>query len=96
MKTKTENTSMIEGIITTTIAALFAMIVVAVIFLLCSVVLPVLRFCARATLNGMKKGGNAALAKVPFVKKSKVKASLPTPDVFKGAPNLAPAKSIRF
>lgn len=96
MKTQTENTSTIEAIITTTIAAFFAMIVVAAIFLLRSVVLPVLHCCGRAALNGVKKGGSAALANVPSVKKAKVKASLPTPDVFKGAPNLAPAKSVRF
>jgi hypothetical protein len=88
--------SKIEAFLTTTIAAFFAMIVVAGVFLLRSVTWPILRFIGRAALNGMKKGGSAALANVPSVKLSKVQASLPTPDVFKGAPNLAPAKQVRF
>lgn len=88
--------SKVEAFITTTIAAIFAMIVVAVVFLLRSVMWPILRFCGRAALNGMKRGGSAALAQVPAIKKARVKASLPTPDVFKDAPNLAPAKQVRF
>lgn len=96
MKTPTGQTSKIEAFITTTIAAFFAMIVVAAVFLLRSVVWPILRFCGRAALNGLKRGSSAALAQVPSVKTAKAQASLPTPEVFKGASNLAPAKQIRF
>lgn len=96
MKTETEKTSKIEAFITTTIAAVFAAIVVAVAILLRSVVWPILSFCGRAALNGLKKGSSTALAQVPSVRKAKVVASMPTPDVFKGASNLAPAKPIRF
>jgi hypothetical protein len=96
MKNQAAQTGKIEAFLTTTIAALFAMIVVAVTVLLRSVVWPILRFCGRAALNGLKRGGSAALAQVPSVKTAKVKASLPTPEVFKDASNLAPAKQIRF
>lgn len=96
MKTQPAQTGKIEAFLTTTIAAFFAMIVVAVAVLLRSVVWPILRFCGRAALNGMKMGGSAALSKVTSVKKAKVRASLPTPEVFKNASNLAPAKQIRF
>jgi hypothetical protein len=96
MKSQPAQTGKIEAFLTTTIAAFFAMIVVAVAVLLRSVVWPILRFCGRAALNGMKMGGSAALAKVPSVKKAKARASLPTPEVFKNASNLAPAKQIRF
>jgi Flp pilus assembly protein TadB len=95
-KNQTENSSKIEAFITTTIAAFFAMIVVAAVFLLRSVALPILRFCVRSALNGMKKGSTAALANVPSIKRAKARASLPTPDVFKGASNLGPAKQMRF
>jgi hypothetical protein len=96
MKTQPAQTGKIEAFLTTTIAAFIAMIVVAVTVLLRSVVWPILRSCGRAALNGMKMGGSAALAKVPSVKKAKARASLPTPEVFKDASNLAPAKQIRF
>lgn len=96
MKTEPAQTGKIEAFLTTTIAAFFAMIVVAVAVLLRSVVWPILRSCGRAALNGMKMGGSAALAKVPSIKKAKARASLPTPEAFKDASNLAPAKQIRF
>lgn len=96
MKTQPAQTGKIEAFLTTAIAAFFAMIVVAVTVLLRSVVWPVLRLCGRAALNGLKRGGSAALAQVPSIKKAKVRTSLPTPEVFKGASNLAPAKQIRF
>jgi len=96
MKTQPAQTSKIEAFLTTTIAAFFAMIVVAATVLLRSVVWSILRFCGRAALNGLKRGGSAALAQVPAVKQAKVRASLPTPEVFKDASNLAPAKQIRF
>ena len=96
MKPQPAQTGKIEAFLTTTIAAFFAMIVVAAAVLLRSVVWPILRFCGRAALNGMKMGGSAALAKVPSVKKAKARASLPTPEVFKNASNLAPAKQVRF
>jgi hypothetical protein len=96
MKTQTEKNSKIEAVITTVLSAGFAAVMIAVIVLLRSVVWPILRFCGRAALNGLKSGGRAALANTPSVKKAKVQASLPTPDVFKGAPNLAPARQVRF
>ena len=88
--------SKVEAFITTVIAAFFTMIMVAVAVMLRSVVWPLLRFCGRAALNGMKRGAGAAFAQVPSVKKARARAAMPTPDVFKDAPNLAPAKQVRF
>jgi hypothetical protein len=96
MKSQPAQPGKIEAFLTTAIAAFVAAIVVAATVLLRSVVWPILRFCGQMALNGLKRGGSAALAKVPSVEKAKTRASLPTPEVFKGAPNLAPAKQIRF
>lgn len=93
---KAAKTGMIEAAITTILGAAIAAIVIAVYFVLRSVLLPILRYFGRVALSGVKKGGQVAMANVPAVKQAKVKASLPTPDVFKGATNLAPAKQVRF
>lgn len=93
---KAAKTGMIEAVITTILGAVIAAVVIAVYFVGRSVLLPVLRYCVRVALSGMKKGGQVAMANVPAVKQAKVKASLPTPDVFKDATNLAPARQVRF
>ncbi|MFC5550253.1 hypothetical protein [Massilia aerilata] len=62
----------------------------AVIWISMKIVWPILRFCAKLAWKQIVK----ALSKSKVVKPPK--ATLYTPDCFKGAPNLAPAKSVRF
>lgn len=86
----------IEEAVTTLIALPFSAVIVIAVFAMRSVVWPILRFCGKAALKGLKRGLAKAQANKPSVKKAKVQASLPTPDIFKHAPNLAPAKQVRF
>lgn len=84
--------SKIEDVLTTIIAFCLSFIIVAAIWIVKKIVWPVLRFCARASWNGIRH----LLAKSKVVKPSKPAAHLPTPDIFKGAPNLARARQVRF
>lgn len=88
--------NMIEEAVTTLIALPFSAIIVIAVFMMRSVVWPILRFCGKAALRGLKRTLAKAQQSKPSVKKAKVQASLPTPDVFKNAPNLAPARQVRF
>lgn len=72
------------------ISCLVALPLCAVIWVSLKIVWPVLRFCAKLAW----KKAVQAMSKSPVVKPAK--ATLHTPEIFKGAPNLAPAKSIRF
>jgi hypothetical protein len=56
------------------------------------IVWPLLRFVAKVAWKGIRK----LVAKSKVEKTSKPTAQLPTPDVFKGAPNLARARQVRF
>jgi uncharacterized membrane protein len=94
-KMKTQS-SMIEEAVTTLIALPFSAVIVLAAFVMRSVAWPILRFCGKAALKGLKRALTKAQASKPSVKKAKVQASLPTPDIFKNAPNLAPAKQVRF
>lgn len=67
-----------------------ALPICAAIWIVMKIVWPILRFCAKLAWKRIVK----ALSKSKVVKPSK--RALPTPDIFKGAPNLAPAKSVRF
>lgn len=69
---------------------LIALPLCAGIWIAMKIVWPILRFCAKLAWKQIVK----ALSKSKVVKPPK--ATLPTPDIFKGAPNLAPAKSVRF
>lgn len=69
---------------------LIALPICAVIWVAMKVVWPILRFCAKLAWKLIVK----ALAKSQVVKPPK--PTLPTPEIFKGAPNLAPAKQVRF
>ena len=69
---------------------ILALPICALIWIAMKIVWPILRFCAKLVWKQIVK----AMSKSKVVKPPK--AILPTPDVFKGAPNLAPAKSVRF
>lgn len=84
--------SKIEDVITTIIAFALSFVIVAAIWAVRSVAWPILRFCARAMVNGIRR----LLTKTKVTKPAKAAKELPTPDCFKGAPNLAPAKQVRF
>lgn len=88
--------NMIEEAVTTLIALPFSAFIVVAVFVLRSVVWPILRFCGKAAQKGLKLALVKAQESTPSVKKAKVQASLPTPDIFKNAPNLAPARQVRF
>lgn len=53
------------------------------------IIFPTLRFTAKVAFKLLRKG----LTRSKVVMQS---PQLPTPDIFKDAPNLAPAKSVRF
>lgn len=88
--------NMIEEAVTTLIALPFSAVIVIAVFMMRSVVWPILRFCGKAARRGLKRALAKAQQSKPSVKKAKMQASLPTPDIFKNAPNLAPAKQMRF
>lgn len=81
--------SNLEQCYTSVLSFLLALPICAVIWVSMKIVWPILRFCAKAALKQLRK----ALTRTKVVKPV---AQLPTPEIFKGAPNLAPAKSIRF
>jgi len=62
----------------------------AVIWVSMKVVWPILRFCAKLAWKQIVK----ALSKSKVVKPPK--PTLPTPEIFKDAPNLARARQVRF
>jgi len=67
------------------------------IYMLCAhAVKPVALFGGRLLWKGVQKGSRATLAKLTTRKAKPAPAELPTPDIFKGMSNLAPAKQIRF
>lgn len=84
--------SKIEGALTTIIAFLLSFVITAAIWIVRFVVWPILRFCATALWNGVRR----LLTKTKVVKAAPATKQLPTPDCFKGAPNLAPARQVRF
>lgn len=85
-KQESKNSSVYSSLISIAIA--FPICVVIWVWM--KIVWPILRFCAKLAWKKIKK----ALSKSDVVKP--LKSTLPTPDIFKDAPNLAPAKQIRF
>lgn len=79
----------IENSITAIVSFLVALPICAAIWISMKIVWPVLRFCAKAALHQLRK----TMAKSNVVKPT---SQLPTPAIFKGAPNLAKARSVRF
>lgn len=71
------------------VSLLIAFPICAVIWVSMKIVWPVLRFCAKAARSLLRK----AMTKSNVVKPT---SQLPTPAIFKGAPNLARARSVRF
>lgn len=84
--------SKLEDFITTAIAFFLSFAITAAIWLVRFVAWPLLRWCVRATWKGMRR----LLAKMKVVKAPKAVNQLPTPAIFKDAPNLAPARQVRF
>lgn len=84
--------SKIEDVITTVIAFFLSFVITTAIWALRHVVWPVLRLCARAMLNGLRR----LLTRTKVLKAPKAVNELPTPEIFKGAPNLARARQVRF
>lgn len=86
------------GILATMAGAVIAFFFLTVYTGFKFVLVPVLRLAVCLILKGMKKGGSATCA-VVMSRKAKAKPvvkALPTPDVFKGMQNLAPAKELRL
>lgn len=82
--------SNIEQGYSSVVSFIVALPLCALIWVAMKVVWPILRFCAKLVWKQSVK----ALSKSEVVKPSK--AALPTPEIFKGAPNLARAKQVRF
>lgn len=83
----------------TVIGGLIAFVTLTIHMLCAHVAKPVVLFSGRMLWKGVKKGGQASWAKLTKLTKRKAKpvpAEMPTPDIFKGMPNLAPAKEMRF
>lgn len=81
--------SKLEQRYTSVLSFLLALPICAAIWVSMKIVWPILRFCAKAALKQLRKG----MTRTKVVKSV---AQLPTPEIFKGAPNLAPARQIRF
>lgn len=82
----------LEDAITTAIAAIPAAFVFFFMVLIGKVLWPCVKWSAAKVLALLRnKAGKAPTAQV--VSKQK---ELPTPDIFKGASNLAPAKQLKF
>lgn len=85
--------SKIESALTTVIAFVLSSGIVLLVAIARSVVWPILRFCAKAALKGVRK----LLVQARVVKPAKKAAvALPTPDCFKDAPNVGPAQQFRL
>lgn len=82
----------IEGFLTTVLAFVFAFGLVALVTVARGVLWPLLKFIAKLAFKGIKKFFIAIRMK----KKTKKVSELPTPDIFKGAQNLAPAKEVQL
>jgi ABC-type spermidine/putrescine transport system permease subunit II len=80
----------IEQIYSSVVSFFLALPICAAIWISMKIVWPILRFCAKFAWKQIGK----ALSKSKVVKPPK--ATLPTPEIFKNAPNLARAKSVRF
>jgi hypothetical protein len=85
-KQASKNSSVYSSLISLTIA----FPICAVIWIAMKIVWPILRFCAKLASKQIMKAMRKSKVAKPL------KAALPTPAIFKDAPNLAPAKSIRF
>jgi hypothetical protein len=85
-----KQSSNIEQRYASVLSFVLALPLCALIWVSMKIVWPILRFCAKLALKLIVR----ALSKSKVVKPPK--ATLPTPDIFKGAPNLAPAKQVRF
>lgn len=85
-----KQSSNIEQRYASILSFVIALPICAVIWILMKIVWPILRFCAKLAWKRI----TMALSKSKVAKPSK--ATLPTPEIFKNAPNLAPAKSVRF
>lgn len=84
--------SKIENALVLLISSVLAFAITFGILLVKRVVWPLLRFCARASWNGIRR----LLSRATASKAPKLAKQLPTPDCFKDAPNLAPARQVRF
>lgn len=82
--------SNIEQRYTSVVSFLVALPICAVIWVSMKIVWPILRFCAKFVWKQLCK----TLSKSKVAKP--LKKPLFTPEIFKNAPNLAPAKTIRF
>lgn len=71
------------------VSFLVALPICAVIWILVKIVWPTLLFSAKVAFKLVRAG----LTRSTFAKHT---TQLPTPDIFKNAPNLARAKSVRF
>lgn len=87
-----KNSNWVEEAITTSFAFFFAAAILCVGLLLKKVLVPVVRFILTKTWSLVRTQFGKLFAKRPKVQSS----SLPTPDIFKGATNLAPAKQLKF
>lgn len=85
-----KQSSNIEQRYASVLSFVLAIPICVVIWVSMKIVWPILRFCAKLAMKLVLR----ALSKSKVVKPPK--PALPTPDIFKGAPNLAPAKQVRF
>lgn len=74
---------------TNVVSFLVAIPICTIIWILVKIFWPTLLFSAKVAFKLLRKG----LTRSKFAKRS---TQLPTPDIFKNAPNLARAKSVRF
>jgi hypothetical protein len=82
--------SIIEQRYSSLVSFIVASVLCTVIWITMKIVWPILRFCAKLAWKQISKAWSKSKVAKP------AKATLPTPDIFKDAPNLARAQEVRF
>jgi hypothetical protein len=94
---KQQQSGLITGIVTSLVAWAITIGVLVVTESFKKIVWPLACFIAKLAWKGLRHIVSKLLSKKsPVAKSSKPSPQLPTPDIFKNAPNLAPAKDVRF
>lgn len=93
---KQQQSGFITGIVTSIVAWAITIGILLVTESFKKIVWPLACFIAKLAWKGLRHLVAKLSKKSAVAKPSKPSAQLPTPDIFKNAPNLAPARQVRF
>lgn len=88
-----QQSGLIEGIATSIIAYTMTFLVLTVTAVMKKIVWPLICFIAKMAWKGIRRMVSRQKVAKPL---KRAASKLPTPEIFKDAPNLARAKSVRF